>query len=530
MKNISKVILINVLIILSLTFSIAYASNSLILSKNYTFKGNQTRTIQNNQIKVYIGQKDIVRYQKDGDIKITPEPVSTEVDDYGNEYAYFDVSKYKKGREITISVTREFEPGFYSGEIAKRSEATIDDYNSRYVEPEEYIESDDSEIIAKAKEITYGLSSDYKRALALFEYVNTKLTYDNSAAYAGKGALSALQTGRGVCEEYATLYAALCRSLGIPCKLITGYKVSNKLVKEAEEQFDIETGERYTVDPVYEYELEGHVWNEIWLDDYGWLPVDACVVYTKNGTRSAYLDSFLKIDGKDYIAEGLYAGKVNNLEYSSEFALVDDEISLVAASEYEAPVKHKFTDLAGYEWAEPSINMLYEFNVIKGYSDTEFGPGGNITRIEFICLLARVLKQLNYAPITTGRVYYYPDYDKTHYSKQEYDFLMRCLEELVPYDRLNAGYAAMDGIFGKTLDINKAITRAEVVALMENFLRRGSSEDAEFSDINNHKFRSAIVRAYSNKIINGYEDGTFRPDNPIKRAEIAVILDRYLGA
>ena len=30
-------------------------------------------------------------------------------------------------------------------------------------------------------------------------------------------------------------------------------------------------------------------------------------------------------------------------------------------------------------------------------------------------------------------------------------------------------------------------------------------------------------------LIKGYDDGTFRPDNPIRRAEIAVILDRYMG-
>ena len=84
-------------------------------------------------------------------------------------------------------------------------------------------------------------------------------------------------------------------------------------------------------------------------------------------------------------------------------------------------------------------------------------------------MLARVLKNINYSPSTSGIIYYYLDYDKTHYSKREYDFLMRCLEENYPKDRYAVGYYAMSNIFGESLQMNKPITRAEVVALMDSF-------------------------------------------------------------
>ena len=33
----------------------------------------------------------------------------------------------------------------------------------------------------------------------------------------------------------------------------------------------------------------------------------------------------------------------------------------------------------------------------------------------------------------------------------------------------------------------------------------------------------------SKNVINGYKDGTFKPNNPITRAEMAVILGRYIS-
>ena len=78
-------------------------------------------------------------------------------------------------------------------------------------------------------------------------------------------------------------------------------------------------------------------------------------------------------------------------------------------------------------------------------------------------------------------------------------------------------------------DINKPITRGEVVALMDAFLEYESDEVPNFNDIHNNRFKQSILKAYSNGLIKGYEDGSFRPNGTITRAEIAVILDRYVG-
>ena len=269
-----------------------------------------------------------------------------------------------------------------------------------FVKPQTAVECDNEEIITKAKELAYGLSSDYKRAKRIFEFVNTTMNYDASDKVSNKGAVSALETKKGQCYDYATLYAALCRAIDIPCKVIIGYKVEKiEDVASVIKQDEI-TGEYYNTEATYKYEFIPHAWNEIYFDDFGWVPVDTCVVYNVNGKKSAYWDSFCKIDGTNYFATGLLNAD-ENYEYvytadTGDFSIRETNESYVPSEEYVEKVKHKFEDVSNYPWAEESINTLYDMGVIKGFTDQEYGPAANITRIDFICMLARILKNQYY--------------------------------------------------------------------------------------------------------------------------------------
>lgn len=52
---------------------------------------------------------------------------------------------------------------------------------------------------------------------------------------------------------------------------------------------------------------------------------------------------------------------------------------------------------------------------------------------------------------------------------------------------------------------------------------------ANFSDIADEKVAEAVAKLVANGIITGYEDGTFRPDNQITRAEFAAVVTRMKG-
>lgn len=528
MKKLRKVLAIMLLMLVIISSHAVFASEEYILKREMVYTNESSGKVRNGFVEIMIGQKNFTKYQKDGDIVITPAPDEVREDEFGNLYAYYDLSDYNPLRSLKVTIQRKFSPETYETDVAVRSESSVDTLNAIYVEEQTRIESENAKIISKAKELTEGLSSDYKRALAIYEYVNTQLEYSTATNYANKGALSALENGKGVCEEFATLFAALCRAVDIPCKVIEGYRFEKEALTESEIVFDTLTGEYVFSEPEYEYKLINHVWNEVYFDDYGWLPVDTCVMYAPQDVREPYLDTFLAVKEEEYIATGIY-----NYDKANRTMVVGikensytEELILASSIVVE---NHKFFDLSNHSWAEDSINTLYDMGIIKGYTDTEYGPAGNVSRIEFITLLARVLRTLNYQEGEGGMIYYFMDYDRNHYSKDEYDYLMRCLEIEYPVDKFAIGYYAMANIFGTTLDINKPITRGEVVALLDAFLQYDAEGYADFTDIYDNRFRSSILKAYYNGLIKGYGDGTFRPNGTITRAEIAVMLDRYVG-
>ncbi|MCI5604277.1 MAG: S-layer homology domain-containing protein, partial [Clostridia bacterium] len=49
---------------------------------------------------------------------------------------------------------------------------------------------------------------------------------------------------------------------------------------------------------------------------------------------------------------------------------------------------------------------------------------------------------------------------------------------------------------------------------------------ARFTDIEGHWAKSDIEKAADKKVVSGFEDGTFRPDDGVTRAQLCSILNR----
>ncbi len=90
-------------------------------------------------------------------------------------------------------------------------------------------------------------------------------------------------------------------------------------------------------------------------------------------------------------------------------------------------------------------------------------------------------------------------------------------------------YAYIIGYEDGTVRPNGQITRAEFATLFARFDESGAAAEGGFSDIANHWVRESIERAAALGWINGYEDGTFRPDNAITRAEAMTMINRVLN-
>jgi hypothetical protein len=121
----------------------------------------------------------------------------------------------------------------------------------KYTQTEEFIESNSTEIMEKAQNITGGESDPHRKARLIYNFVVSYLRYEIQEDE--KGALWALEHGVGDCSEYSYLFAALCRAAGIPARVQAGFAFHyvNEVLKD------------------------GHMWAEYYLENYGWIPVDA---------------------------------------------------------------------------------------------------------------------------------------------------------------------------------------------------------------------------------------------------------------
>jgi len=80
-----------------------------------------------------------------------------------------------------------------------------------------------------------------------------------------------------------------------------------------------------------------------------------------------------------------------------------------------------------------------------------------------------------------------------------------------------------------TFDPNHPITRAEVAAITARFFEETSQAQATFTDINGHWAEGYINRLANFGWVQGSGDGTFRPNDLITRAEVAALINRMLN-
>ena len=88
---------------------------------------------------------------------------------------------------------------------------------------------------------------------------------------------------------------------------------------------------------------------------------------------------------------------------------------------------------------------------------------------------------------------------------------------------VKAGY--MKGYPDRSFKPDQPITRAEFAQLLSSFLSEKSAANP-FTDTANSWAKKAINKAYAQNIIKGYEDNTFRPESQITRAESVAMMNR----
>lgn len=170
-----------------------------------------------------------------------------------------------------------------------------------------------------------------------------------------------------------------------------------------------------------------------------------------------------------------------------------------------------FYDVSDNYWAHDAIYLAKENGWIEGRSKNSFEPEGFLTRAEFSVLLCRVL---GYSTESNG--YFYND-TKEHWANGAINTLTQA--------KLMDGYG--NGLFLP----DKVITREEVVKVLYYLVNEKSTINGkDFKDVSVNRWSYEYIEKMSSLgVINGYEDGEFKPENPIKRSEIVTILQRLFA-
>ncbi|RVU54140.1 S-layer homology domain-containing protein [Anaerosphaera multitolerans] len=157
---------------------------------------------------------------------------------------------------------------------------------------------------------------------------------------------------------------------------------------------------------------------------------------------------------------------------------------------------------------ENKTSEITKTGYLRGYEDGSIRPKANITRGEVAAILAR----LNKAEATT----------KTSYTDVKAGSWYEDYINYVSEVGLMEGYE--DGSFKP----EQNITRGEFTTVVSRYKELTGGE-APFKDIVGHWSEESIKSVYTKGWISGYEDGSFKPDKYISRAEVTSIVNKMEG-
>ena len=169
-----------------------------------------------------------------------------------------------------------------------------------------------------------------------------------------------------------------------------------------------------------------------------------------------------------------------------------------------------FSDIDSVMWAGDAIEKLSTSGVINGYYDGTFKPNNNVTRAEFAKMLCLAF---DFDSASADADF---EFDTNHWAS---DWILRTA---------NVMYTP-----GKAYEPDRSATRAEIaysLAKVLGFEASNADMNARFSDWESVDKNIApfVASSVEHGITEGYANGEIRGENPVTRAETAVLIVRAL--
>lgn len=195
---------------------------------------------------------DVPPYQEVTSREISPKKYLLLSDEYGNEYAEFDLSDHPAGRTLNVDIRYEVSVN----EIVYNLSACEGDTPDEFTQPELHIESANGQIVSLARELSKGKKTICEQVRAFYDYAGDELIYSyNQNAWGAQATFGLMGSD---CTEYADLVIALSRAKGIPARYYEGLlyledrdEDANKAIAQTE-----------------------HAWLDVYLPGTGWASMD----------------------------------------------------------------------------------------------------------------------------------------------------------------------------------------------------------------------------------------------------------------
>ncbi|RSK26588.1 S-layer homology domain-containing protein [Bacillus sp. HMF5848] len=184
-------------------------------------------------------------------------------------------------------------------------------------------------------------------------------------------------------------------------------------------------------------------------------------------------------------------------------------ITIFLSLVFTAPVSaaSKFKDVSDDFWAKSEIDFLSTKGIIKGYDDGTFRPNDAVKRVQAAIMITRALDlDVNNRPD--------PGFtDIKGLDKEAYNAVAAVVDE---------------GFFpkGETFRPYEVLTRADMaIVLVKAYNLEGTYNG--ITDVSGELLNYVSALAF-NGITQIYEDGTYKPNNSVKRAHFSVFFARIL--
>lgn len=210
------------------------------------------------------------------------EPTEIIVDENGERTGVFTIDTLPPGAEVVF--TQRY--------LITQEPSTLNTKYEPTANPK--VPHTDERIKTLAQELAFGVSSPEEIVPRLARFTHEHIRYSRDSMWRNKGAISALENREGVCEDYAALFVALARAMGVESRLVYGYMRG---------------------DPTHPFQR--HAWAEFLAPDIGWVPVDPTVKGTEGilDYPAAYIAQWYKDEPVRlrYLGGRISAGRVESV-------------------------------------------------------------------------------------------------------------------------------------------------------------------------------------------------------------------------